>query len=337
MTLHIDEIRGEAALADLAPAWWDLWRRCPNATPFQSPAWLAPWWDAFKPGQLFVIAVSGHGRLLALLPYYLEIGPLGRRLLPIGIAISDYQDILMEPRFADAVADALGARLAVMGWEICEMPELLIGASAFCLTCPSGCCAQTAAQSCAPVLRLPPNPVDVRHIVPKQRLRKWRMAQHRAERRNGFSIRPIETGEAQNALDALVKLHRARWSSRGEAGVLADPRAVSFHRRALPELFASGLARLYALSFEGEIAAVYYGLLHRRRAYAYLSGFDPRYQFESPGTLLIGHAILEAQREGAAEFHFLRGDEAYKFEWGAVEHWTYRRVFTRVRAYARAS
>lgn len=51
--------------------------------------------------------------------------------------------------------------------------------------------------------------------------------------------------------------------------------------------------------------------LDRRRAYACLGGFDPAEAFVSPGILLIGHAIEEAARKGAREFHFLRGREAY--------------------------
>ena len=37
-------VEDEAGLEALAPEWWELWRRCPAATPFQSRAWLLPWW-----------------------------------------------------------------------------------------------------------------------------------------------------------------------------------------------------------------------------------------------------------------------------------------------------
>jgi CelD/BcsL family acetyltransferase involved in cellulose biosynthesis len=36
----------------------------------------------------------------------------------------------------------------------------------------------------------------------------------------------------------------------------------------------------------------------------------------SAGTQIVAHAIEEAAREGATEFHFLRGGEAYKYAWG---------------------
>jgi CelD/BcsL family acetyltransferase involved in cellulose biosynthesis len=56
---------------------------------------------------------------------------------------------------------------------------------------------------------------------------------------------------------------------------------------------------------------------------------DPAYADESPGSILIGHAVGEAVREAATEFHFLRGGESYKYRWGAVGRWNRKQTFTR--------
>jgi CelD/BcsL family acetyltransferase involved in cellulose biosynthesis len=40
--------------------------------------------------------------------------------------------------------------------------------------------------------------------------------------------------------------------------------------------------------------------------------------------VLIGHAIEEAAQQGAREFHFLRGREPYKYEWGGRDCWNLR-------------
>jgi CelD/BcsL family acetyltransferase involved in cellulose biosynthesis len=91
------------------------------------------------------------------------------------------------------------------------------------------------------------------------------------------------------------------------------------------------------LRIAGHAAAVYYGFLLRDRAYGYLMGFDPAYEFESPSVILLGHAIAEAVRQKAREFHFLRGRESYKYEWGATDRWNQHRVFRPAGAYARLS
>jgi CelD/BcsL family acetyltransferase involved in cellulose biosynthesis len=90
-------IRDSAELEALTPRWWDLWRRCLAATPFQSPAWLLPWWRTFAPGDLVAMAVERGEALVGLAPFYREDSTYGRRLLPLGISVSDYHDILLDP------------------------------------------------------------------------------------------------------------------------------------------------------------------------------------------------------------------------------------------------
>src|SRR6185312_8277520 len=53
---EIRVIRSAEDLAALQPQWWDLWRRA-AAPLFLSPAWLLPWWQIFRPGELRSIAV----------------------------------------------------------------------------------------------------------------------------------------------------------------------------------------------------------------------------------------------------------------------------------------
>jgi CelD/BcsL family acetyltransferase involved in cellulose biosynthesis len=60
----------------------------------------------------------------------------------------------------------------------------------------------------------------------------------------------------------------------------------------------------------------------------YLSGFDPQWAAFSPGVLLIAHAIEEAIREGQQEFDFLRGNEPYKYLWGAQDSSTWQRTLS---------
>ena len=89
------------AFAALAPAWWELWRRAPGATPFQSPAWLIPWWRRFAPGELFTIAAYRCGQLIGLAPLYIENGAYGRRVLPVGISLRTHPELRALTGFAE--------------------------------------------------------------------------------------------------------------------------------------------------------------------------------------------------------------------------------------------
>jgi CelD/BcsL family acetyltransferase involved in cellulose biosynthesis len=49
----------------------------------------------------------------------------------------------------------------------------------------------------------------------------------------------------------------------------------------------------------------------------YNSGYDPQFFPLSPGNVLTAYTIQDAIRLGRARYDFLRGDEIYKFRFGA--------------------
>jgi len=57
----------------------------------------------------------------------------------------------------------------------------------------------------------------------------------------------------------------------------------------------------------------------------YLCGHDREWARQSPGTVLMAEIIEQGLRDGWRELHFLRGGEAFKFHWGAVERPTLSR------------
>lgn len=323
---QLDILTQDEALAGIGPDWHDLWTRSPGATPFGAPAWLLPWWAAFRPGELRTVALRREGRLVALAPLYLEDGPYGRRLLPMGIGISDHLDVLLDPAAGPATADLLVRAVADMAdWTSWELEDLAPGAAAWSLPAPPGCAEAVSDQTACPVLA---SLGDGLSAVPPRQRRKIRMARHRAERRGGRIDHAAPDGMAA-FLDTLASLHAARWHGEGEPGLLADPRVRAFHRAAMPGLAAAGLCRATTLTIEGRTAGAYYGLRHRGAAYAYLGGFDPDFAFESPGTVLMADALEASARDGATEFHFLRGQEPYKYVWGGADRANRRRSFRR--------
>ena len=167
------------------------------------------------------------------------------------------------------------------------------------------------------MLTLPGPETDLLRAIP--RLRKHAYYLRRAERLGAGGWEAATAGSLDEMLDALFALHAARWATRGEPGVLADGTVRAFHREAAASLLAAGLLRLWGLRLAGRWAVVFYGFADRHRLHAYLGGYDPALPHPGLGALAIGHAIREAAAEGLAEVHFLRGREAYKYAWGAVD------------------
>jgi len=256
------------------------------------------------------------------------------RVLPLGIGISDYCDLLMDPHYeADASIAVMQELTQLAPWEICEFTELAPDAAALRLPPLSSLKMTISEASPAPVLALPDRTADLDRVVPRLRLRQLKNARKAAAKRGEVAIVVGDEDNSEGLLSDLIRLHTARWNGHGE-GVFADKRVAEFHAASLPGLMAANLARLYGLMVGDTIAAVYYGFLDRGRAYAYLQGFDPKFERESPGLIVVGYAIEQAVREGAHEFHFLRGDEAYKYEWGASRRQNRLKLFVRDSAVA---
>jgi CelD/BcsL family acetyltransferase involved in cellulose biosynthesis len=327
--LETECVRDIAGLAALRPEWQALWERCPAATPFQAPAWLLPWWRHLGGGELLAVAVRAGGRLVGLAPLFVYDEGGRRRLLPLGIGISDCHDLLLDPAFEAAAAAALLAALAAerARWDVLEFEELRPESCALRLACPAGWTDAVAENGACPALALPEGGAGVRDAVPRAKFEAVKLARNRARRRGAATVETADADSVGDLLEALIRLHAARWEGRGEGGVLAAPRLQAFHREAAPALSAAGVLRLHALSIDGRIVGAYYGFLRRGRAYAYLTGFDPGFRFESPGTILFAHAIEEAMRAGARTFDFLRGREPYKYGWGAADRPNRRRSF----------
>ncbi len=305
--MRVETITEDAALRDLGPEWQALWRRS-GADPFRSAAWMLAWWRCFGTGRPVVAVAREGGEAVGLLAGYLLDETAGRRLLPMGAGITDYQDVLGAgaPALLDAVLEA--ARSA--GATSCDFTDLPPGAALRKVPAPAGWRDSLHETDACPVLALP--------VIPAGRRRDMRQALHRADRRGGCTVEIATADTLGSALDWLTRLHATRWQARGETGVLADQRVATFHRLAAPMLLAEGALRLGVLRIAGAAAAVCYALLAPEAIFFYLSGFDPGSSYESPGTILLGRLIERAIGEGRT-VHFLRGSEPYKYAWGGVD------------------
>jgi len=328
--LETATIDTDVALPCLAREWDRLWRSALQATPFQAPGWLLSWWEVFAPGTLSIITVRRQGALIGLAPLYLEAGAGPARLLPLGIPITDYSDILVQQALKWEAVKALSDHLArSTNWQSLHWPDLPEDAGASALAFPSSYRQTAGPSDVCPYVSLPRTLAELATTLPPRKSRSLRMAAHRAERRGKVTLHSLPDRSAEDMLADLFILHRLCWQIRGERGVLDNERVQRFHMRAAPKLAAAGVLKLYSLQIGDETAAVYYGFLRGEHAYGYLTGFNPAFSYESPGTLVVAHAIREAVREGAREFHFLRGGEAYKYGWGAQDRWNASRTIRR--------
>jgi CelD/BcsL family acetyltransferase involved in cellulose biosynthesis len=328
MPIAAEFLTTTAALEDLRPEWEQLWARAPQATPFQSPQWLLPWWKHVARGTLATVAVRcAAGELAALAPLYIDVDTATRRrrLFPIGIATTDYLDVLVKAGWEEHAVSFVLSQLMRRedDWDVLEVPRLRPDAPLLRAAAPAGWRRDVFDDAPSPVLML--QGLQGNSLpIPESMAQNLRYCRRRAARIGALTYETADAQTIPRFLDALAHLHARRWCERGSPGVLDDPSVLAAHREAAPLLHAAGLLRLHALRLDGEFIAVLYCLfdaapLHERRYYYYLGGFEPRRRALSPGTLLIAHAIENAVAQGATAFDFLRGAEAYKYRWGAID------------------
>lgn len=331
---HIRIVTTLAQLEALAPAWKALARHSPGATPFQLPTWACAWWHAFAPGELHIVCVYQALELIGLAPFYLEPHAEGTRARLMGIALSDYLDILADADQLERVCTALARHLQtaadINAWELSELAP---GALARHIPSPGGLTDDAKPCSVCPVLAIA-HAGRLQECLPAHRLQALRTAWKRAREQGETRIEETTSRDVLYRLRQLDRLHRCRWQVAGEPGVTADRRVYELLREAIPPLIAGGHARLYMLRVGSACVGAHLVLLTDKADLSYMTAYDPECRRISPGTILLGYAIERARERGSEAFHFLRGDEPYKFLWGAQAHVNTCRKFTRIPARA---
>lgn len=314
--LNLKVLRTIAELVSILPEWNAIWLEHPDARPFQRSEWLLPWWRHFGQEHMYVVCIRRENRLVGLLPAYVYVDPKSRerQLLLIGAGTSDYLDGIFTPACTPQdVAEALSLVAEETTWDVAYFTQLLPDSSLY-KALEQGGAEGFAGESCSScqALSIADLPKKVRADV--------RYFRNAAISCGELRMLVADADLAPSAFEDLVRLHSARWQEAQQAGVLADPDVLSWHREAIPLLQAADCLRLYTLTLDQDPVAVLYALIDppervRRSAYLYLIGYSPAHASFQPGTLLTAMASEHASSEGVQVLDMLRGNEAYKSFW----------------------
>ena len=145
----------------------------------------------------------------------------------------------------------------------------------------------------------------------------------RRKMRRAEAAGPVEFEEVpdpSSAVDELIRLHQARW---GEEGLFPDTeggaRSRRFFRRLAELEGPGGVFRIGRLTVAGRAIFMCVGFHDRGTVYYYNAGNDPDAQALSPGVIGVASYLRHEMGEGTRVFDFLRGDEPYKYRWGAKD------------------
>jgi len=101
------------------------------------------------------------------------------------------------------------------------------------------------------------------------------------------------------------------------------PQKEAFFKDFSYEMAKDDLILLSFLEIEEEKAASTLMFKHQNKLYLYNSGYNPKFEELSPSLLLTAFNIKYAIENQFKEFDLLRGDERYKYDFGATDRYIY--------------
>jgi CelD/BcsL family acetyltransferase involved in cellulose biosynthesis len=251
---------------------------------------------------------------------------------------ADYATVLAHPAdlpaAADAIVDALANEMPVEDpWSVIDLRRLRHAdpatdalASAFGRReVAAGWTLNVEREDVCPVIRLPEGG-DIEAFLGslgKKERHEIRRKVRRAETEGPVDL--VESSDPLVDLEAFIDLHQARW---GEDGLFpptpGGDQSRAFLRRLFEEFAGAGAADRPSLHLgfltvaERRIGAE----IHFETAGSvlyYNAGVDPDARALSPGVVLLERLVRRAIERGKCRVDLLRGDEPYKYEWGAVD------------------
>ncbi len=319
--------RDSTAFEHLRPQWNPLLRQSVTDRIFLSWEWQATWWKHLGEGELHLLTLlTDSGTLVGIAPLCKISSQSGERAFRwVGcVDVSDYLDVIALPGYERALYDALLDYLASPDsgpWnyaDLCNIHQRSPTHQTLTeLAQERGLHARSEIQDVCPAICLPDTwDSYLESLDGKQRheiRRKVRRIQREADTRWTIVRDPALLDEA---IDVFIQLHKA-----------SDPEKHSFMTEQMTEffyemcraVFDANWLRLAFIEVNGDAAATMLNFDYNNEILVYNSGYDPdKYASLSPGIVLLAYCIQNAIESGKSRFDFLRGDEEYKYRFGAV-------------------
>jgi CelD/BcsL family acetyltransferase involved in cellulose biosynthesis len=305
-------------LAPHAEAWDAL--AAAAGRPFCAPAWMLAWWSEGRSGDArlrVVLALDGDGALVGVGPFFAQVafGLAEYRLL--GAGFSHRVGPLARAGRERAVANALAAGLAAASPTPASVVfEGIDAGEAWPELIADGW--PRADRDCRPRLRTDVE-MDAPGIVLDGGYEAWMARRERKFRKEARRVKRRLEEEGVNgrlagepaAVDALLRLHHARWEERGGSNVGDEARRViAAAMRAFDDERRIAVALLEGP--DGPVAADL--VLRAGDALGFWGGgFDAAWARHAPGTQTMLLALEAAAADGARSADL--GGGAHDYKW----------------------
>jgi hypothetical protein len=288
---------------------------------------------AVEPTDAILHTTMRHGSDAPLTP----VAPTAKAVFFGASYHADYATILCAPGDLPSVAEAFATYLTMppeaddahpAPWDVIDLRRLRCGdptadeltAALLRRESAEGWTVNLEREDVCPVAHLPEGADFEGYLdtLGKKERHEIRRKVRRAEAAG--DIRLAASPEPLVALEAFIELHQKRWGANGLFPPTPGGDASRVFFRRLFELFGpDGPVRLSFLVVNGRQIAAGIHLDGDDRLYYYNAGLDPEARDLSPGVVMVARYAQRAIELGRRHLDFLRGNEPYKYDWGAED------------------
>ena len=312
----------------LKPEWNDLVQHSYNDNLFLTWEWQSTWWKHLGEGSLLLLGfrAEGDGRLVGIAPLFHTRTNDGESILYlIGCRdVSDYLDLIVEAGQEEAVYQALLDYLEgdAPDWDLAEFCNIPHESQTYTklreMAEARGYQTLVEVEDVCPIIPLPDTWDDYLMTLDKKQRHEVRRKLRKADRE--ADTRFVIVGpdhDLRTEMQSFVELHQLSTPDKDE---FMDPTMQEFFFEVAEVLQAQGWLQLAFVQINGQKAAGLLNFDYSGRILVYNSGYDPsQFRQLSPGIVVTARCIEHAISLGRSKFDFLRGDEVYKYRFGAQD------------------
>jgi CelD/BcsL family acetyltransferase involved in cellulose biosynthesis len=337
--MQFETINDISAIEALAADWRRLLADSASNVPFLTPEYLLAWWGHLGGGEWqqaelhVIVARRDDGGLLGIAPLFLTQEPGEKSALMFlgSHEISDYLDFIAPPEDLNPFLQGLFQHLegpAAPKWDRLDLYNILDQSPTLeilpTLSGEFGWEYHQEQLQHAPCIQLPPSWDEYLAGLKKKQRHELR----RKMRKAANHTVPVEwyQVEDQAALNGELETLFALMSMDAQKQAFLTPAMQSQMAAIAKAAFNHGWLQLAGLRVGRETVAMQLNFLYNNRVWGYNSGVDPNYRELSTGVVLLGHLLEQAINHRRAAFDFMRGDEEYKYRFGASDRFVMRAV-----------
>lgn len=321
--MEVERIRNLEDLDKKREEWNEFLFQTPKNCIFLTYEWFSSWWKCFSENNSLEILIfkDENNSMAGIAPLMLKEGSLH---FIASREVSDYCDFIhakeKQGEFYENLLEYLAKHYSGIDKielinikypspTITFLPQL---ASTYKFTLKS------FEAGVAPFLSLPSTYESYLALLGRKSRHELRRKLKRIESlTNVKTLRITDTQELEMYIEEFISLHQK--SSASKANFWGKKGMTEFFREFVYRFSLKRWVELNFLLYQDKIIASLLNFSYFNRLYFYNSAYDREYSSLSPGFFLFHHCLKQAIIEGNEKADFLRGEEKYKYDFGAGE------------------